>query len=547
MSILSNLSGRFKKDQQASGASSKNHKKTKLILGIPEEHYNNRWKILAVMCLSLLVVMVGNTALNVALPVLSKALNATNSDLQWMVDAYSLVFAGLLFTAGAFGDRFGRKGILLGGLALFGTASLYSGTLAETSTALIAARAAMGLAGAMIMPATLSIITNVFPTKERARAVGIWAGVTGAGVALGPLLTGFVLEHFSWHSVFLVNLPIILIAIIAVKVLVPRTSDPEHSSIDPIGAILSIVGLVSIVYAIIEAPTHGWLAGTTLGIGALGLISMICFVFWELRTKSPMLDVRLFKRPAFGISSLSLTLVFFALMGMFFSISILFQLIYGYSPLNSAVRTLPIAFTMMVGAPLSSVLVEKLGKRRVVSAGMLIVAVGTLMLSTIGVDSSYLSLVFGMIVLAFGMSIAMSPTTDLLMSSVPKNRAGMGSAMNDTTRELGGALGIAVLGSLLASQYGTKISGVFSGLPTAAKEAAEQSLAGAMAVGQKIGGTQGAALIRSAKEAWISGYQYSLLVGAAVIAVAAVIAFFGLPDVADDHNDPIPEEGTFED
>ncbi len=526
MSILSQL---FKK------SSPQDTEKVKMIEGVPEDDYNNRWKILVVMCLSLLVVMIGNTALNVALPVLSRDLSASNSDLQWMVDSYSLVFAGLLFTAGALGDRFGRKGILQGGLVLFGLSSLYAGTLAETSGALIAARAVMGLAGAMIMPATLSILTNVFPTKERAKAVGIWAGVTGAGVALGPLLTGFVLEHYSWHSVFLINIPVILIAVAAVLVLVPKTSDPSHSSLDPVGALLSIVGLVSIVYAIIEAPVHGWLSSSTLGIGALGVVAMAGFIFWELRAKSPMLDVRLFKRPAFGISSLSLTLVFFALMGMFFSISVLFQLIYGYSPLNSAVRTLPIAFTMMVGSPLASKLVEKFGKRKVVSAGMLIVSAGTLMLSTIGIDSSYLSLVLGMIVLAFGMSIAMSPTTDLLMSSVPRNRAGMGSAMNDTTRELGGALGIAVLGSLLASQYGTKIASAVSNLPAAAKEAAEQSLAGAMAVGQQIGGAQGEALIRSAKEAWISGYQHSLLVGATVIAIAAIIAFFGLPDVADDH------------
>ncbi len=518
--------------------------KVKTIFGIPEAHYNNRWKILSVMCLSLLVVMIGNTSLNVALPILSRELSASNSALQWMVDSYSLVFAGLLFTAGAVGDRFGRKGILQGGLVLFGLSSLYAGTLAESSGALIAARAVMGLAGAMIMPATLSILTNVFPTKERAKAVGIWAGVTGAGVALGPLVTGFVLEHFSWHAVFLINIPVILIAIAAVKILVPKTSDASHTSLDPLGAILSIVGLVSLVYAIIEAPAHGWLAGETLGVGALGLVAIAAFIYWELRNKTPMLDVRLFKRPAFGISSLSLTLVFFALMGMFFSISILLQLIYGYSPLNSAVRTLPVAFTMMVGAPLSSKLVEKFGKRKVVSVGMLTVSIGTLILSTIGIDSSYLNLAFGMMVLAFGMSIAMSPTTDLLMSSVPRNRAGMGSAMNDTTRELGGALGIAVLGSLLASQYGSKIASSLTGLPASAKAAAEQSLAGAMAVGEQIGGTQGATLIRSAKEAWISGYQYSLIVGAAVIAVAAIIAYIGLPDQGDDHEEGIAEAAT---
>ncbi len=510
---------------------------------IPADVYERRWWILGVMCFSLLVVMIGNTALNVALPVLSRELSASNSQLQWMVDSYSLVFAGMLFTAGAVGDRYGRKGVLEAGLVLFGLAAGYASFFADTAGALIGARAVMGLAGAMIMPATLSILTNVFPAKERARAVGLWAGVSGAGVALGPLLTGFVLEHFSWHAVFMINLPIVLATLLAVIVLVPKTADPEHTSLDPVGAILSIVGLVAVVYAIIEAPVHGWLATSTLGIGALGVIALVLFVKWELKTKHPMLDVRLFKVPAFGISSLSLTLVFFALMGMFFSMSMLLQLVYGYSPLEAAVRTLPVAITLMVAAPLSTKWAEMFGKRRSVAAGMLIVAIGTLVLASIDVGSSYLSLALGMSVLAFGMGTAMSPTTDLLMSAVPKNRAGMGSAMNDTTRELGGALGIAVLGSVLASGYSSKIAPIAANLPTAAKDAVEQSLAGAIAVSQQIGGPAGDALALAAKQAWITGYHHSLYIGAALIAIAAVVAFIGLPDKA---ADLIHEEGNFE-
>lgn len=510
---------------------------------IPTDVYERRWWILGVMCFSLLVVMIGNTALNVALPVLSRELNATNSQLQWMVDSYSLVFAGLLFTMGALGDRYGRKGVLELGLVLFGLAAGYASFFADSAGALIGARAVMGLAGAMIMPATLSILTNVFPVKERARAVGLWAGVSGAGVALGPLLTGFVLEHFSWHAVFMVNLPIIALTLLAVFVLVPKTADPEHTSLDPIGAILSIVGLVALVYAIIEAPVHGWLAGETIGIAMIGLGALLLFVWWESHNKHPMLDVRLFKLPAFGISSLSLTLVFFALMGMFFSMSMLLQLVYGYSPLESAVRTLPVAATLMIAAPLSTKWAEKFGKRRSVAAGMLIVAVGTLILASITVGSSYLTLAFGMAVLAFGMGTAMSPTTDLLMSAVPKNRAGMGSAMNDTTRELGGALGIAVLGSVLASGYGSKIAPVVAQLPDTAKGAVEQSLAGAIVVSQQIGGSAGEALATAAKEAWITGYHHSLYIGAALIAVAAIVAYVGLPDKA---ADVIHEEGGFE-
>lgn len=507
---------------------------------VPADVYKRRWWILAVLCLSLLVVMVGNTTLNVALPVLSRVLHASNSQLQWMVDAYSLVFAGFLFTAGAVGDRYGRKGILQAGLVLFGLASAYTAFFASSAVAVIAARAVMGLAGAMIMPATLSILTNIFPPNERARAVGLWAGVSGAGVALGPLMSGFVLEHFSWHATFTINLPIIALTLLAGMFLIPKTADPAHTSLDPGGAVLSIAGLTALVYAIIQAPTNGWLSTSTLGIGALGLVSLAAFIGWELRAKHPMLDVRLFKIPAFGISSLSLTLVFFALMGMFFSISMLMQLIYGYSPLGSAIRMLPVAGTLMVAAPLSTPLAKRFGKRRSVAAGMLTVALGTGILSMMTVSSSYLNLVVGMVIMAFGMGIAMSPTTDLLMSAVPRNRAGMGSAMNDTTRELGGALGIAVLGSLLASQYSAKIAPAIAQLPEAARTVASQSLAGAMAVAQLLHSTS---LVVAAKAAWMSGYSRSLIIGSAVIALASVVAFFGLPDTAADE---ITEEGNFE-
>ncbi|MDB5163610.1 MAG: transporter [Candidatus Saccharibacteria bacterium] len=512
---------------------------------VPEQVHRRRWWILAVLCLSLLIVMIGNTSLNVALPVLSRDLHATNSQLQWMVDAYSLIFAGLLFTAGAFGDRFGRKGILQAGLFLFGAASAYAAFMATSAGAVVAARAVMGIAGAMIMPATLSILTNVFPPKERAKAVGIWAGVTGIGVAVGPILTGLILEHFSWHATFTTNIPIIIFALLVGGWLIPRTADPEHSSLDPLGGLLSTAGLVALVYAIIEAPSHGWLSGNTLSIGLGGLAILALFIWWELRNKHPMLDVRLFKRPAFGVSALSLTLVFFALQGMFFSFSLFLQLIHGYSPLSSSVRLLPVAATLTVAAPLSTPLANRFGKRRVVSAGMLTIALGILIISTVGIASSYLHLVFGIVVMALGIGLAMSPTTDLLMSAVPKNRAGMGSAMNDTTRELGGALGIAVLGSLLASQYSSKIASAIANLPAAAKQTAASSLAGAMAVGQQVGGDVGNSLVAAAKDAWMSGFHRSVIIGAVIVAMAAIVAYIGLPDQAADVI-VIPEEGNFE-
>lgn len=510
---------------------------------IPETIYARRWKTLIVLCFSLMVVMIGNTALNVALPSLARDLQASNSQLQWLVDSYSLVFAGTLFTMGALGDRFGRKGILQAGLVLFASGSLYAGIVAETANQLIGARAVMGLAGAMIMPATLSILTNVFPAKERAKAVGIWAGVSGGGVAFGPLLTGYILQHFSWHAVFLINIPIIALTLLAGVFLVPRTADPDHSQLDPVGAGLSIAGLVLLVFAIIEAPANGWLSSHTLLIGGLGVIALALFVWWERRNKHPMLDITLFKKPAFGVSSLVLILVFFALMGVFFNMSQLMQLVFGYTPLSAAVRMLPVAFTMMLVAPQSPNLVKKIGKRKTVALGMFSIALGTFLLSRISPDTPYVLFALCMITMALGMSLAMSPTTDLLMSSVPKNRAGMGSAMNDTTRELGGALGIAVLGSLLASQYGSKIVNVVANLPDAAKQAAEQSLAGALQVAQAIGGEQGTAIAGAAKDAWMSGYHFSLTISSLLIFVAACIAFKFLPDHS---SDVIPEEGGFE-
>ena len=352
--------------------------------GIDPAIYERRWKTLGALCLALLIIIMGNTTLNVALPVLSEKLSATNSQLQWMVDAYSLVFAGLLFTAGNIGDRYGRKGILQAGLALFGVATAYAAFMAETAGQLIGARVVMGVAGAMVMPATLSIITNIFPKQERAKAVATWAGISGSGAAIGPLLSGFVLQHYSWNAVFAINVPFIVVALVLGAFLVPRTKNDHHAPIDLLGSVLSAVGISTIVYAIIEGPSHGWLSPETLIVCAVGLVVMTLFVMWEKRAADPMLDVNLFKVRAFGISSLALTLVFFALMGIFFSMSQLLQLVYGYSPLNAAFRMSPIAVAMMIAAPQSAKLAARFGKRKIVASGMWLVAAGVAILTFIG-------------------------------------------------------------------------------------------------------------------------------------------------------------------
>ncbi|HTO00953.1 MAG TPA: DHA2 family efflux MFS transporter permease subunit, partial [Microthrixaceae bacterium] len=501
--------------------------------GIDPEVFAKRWWTLGVLCLSLLIIMIGNTSLNVAIPILSEKLHSTNSQLQWMVDAYSLVFAGLLFTAGNFGDRYGRKGILQAGLVLFGLSTAYAGFFADSSATLIGARLVMGAGAAMVMPATLSIITNIFPTHERAKAVALWAGISGAGSALGPLLTGFVLEHADWNAVFLVNIPFIVLALILGVSLVPRSKGESGTPLDIPGAILSGVGLSVFIYALIEAPTHGWLSPTTIGIASVGLFTIAAFVFHELRTEFPMLDVRLFRIRSFGASSLILTMVFFALMGTFFSLTQLLQLAWGYSALEAAIRLLPISAAMMIAAPQSANMAERFGKSRVVGFGMGLVAVGIFMISRVGVHPGYPLLVSGASIMAFGMGLAMSPTTDLLMSSVPRKNAGMGSAMNDTTRELGGSLGVAIFGSLLASKYVSGLSDLLPSLPAEAREFVGGSLGGAMSVASKDP-VHGKAILETATQAWVDGLRLSLLIASVIVACAGVLAWRLLPNQAAD-------------
>jgi EmrB/QacA subfamily drug resistance transporter len=502
------------------------------LAGSDPEAHPRRWVILGVLCTSLLLVMQGNTALNLALPKIAGDIGLSSSAMQWVVDAYSLVFAGLLFTTSTIGDRFGRKGVMQTGLVLFGLATGYAAFGAQTAGALIGARAVMGLAGAMIMPSTLSILINVFPANERPKAIAVWSGIAGGGAALGMLLNGFVLEHFSWHAVFVINIPLALGALAVGALIVPTSKDPNGGRVDLLGAVLSTAGIASLVYALIEAPAKGWLSGSTLAYLAAGLVALGAFVAWQLRTAQPMLDVRLFRKPAFGVSSLTLTLVFFALMGIFFSISQLFQLVMGYGTFESALRSSPIFLAMIIVAPQAPNVARRIGTRRTVAGGLVLVATGIGILSQLPDTPGYAHVAFGMVVMAVGMALAMSPTTGLLMSAVPRTRAGMGSAMNDTTRELGGALGIAVLGSVMASSYASHVAGAVAGLPASAAAAVKSSLAGALAV---AGQTGNGALAATAKSAYMSGMTLAMVVGAGIILVAAVLAFVGLPA-----DEPVP-------
>ncbi len=491
------------------------------------EIYARRQAILVVLCTSLMIVIIGNTALNVAIPRLALDLDASTTDLQWMVDSYSLVFAGMLFTAGTLGDRFGRKGALQVGLFLF-LAGTGLAALAGSSTVVVVARALMGLAAAFVMPATLSILTNVFPPEERPRAIAVWAGIAGGGAAIGPVASGFLLEHFWWGSVFLVNVPMIVLALIAGHILLPTSRDPERPPLDIPGALLSIVGLGALVYGIIEGPLHGWTSTSSLAMFGLAVVALGLFVARELHTPNPMLDLRYFRDRRFSVSSGGMTLIFFAMFGTFFLVSQYFQLVLGYTALESGLFQLPMAVVMMGLSPQVPKLVARFGVARVVPAGLGTVAFGLVLFSLLGVDTPIWYGYGPILSLAAGMALTMTPLTTQIMSAVPDAKAGVGSAMNDTTRELGGALGVAVLGSLVTSTYAGHIGDAISGLSGSERAAAESGLVGAFGVARQLG-AEGGALVDAAKQAFVDGIGVAALAGAAVVAIAAVVSYRLLP------------------
>jgi EmrB/QacA subfamily drug resistance transporter len=492
--------------------------------------HRRRWWILAVLCLSLLIVFVGNTSLNVTIPTLSRELGATESQLQWVIAIYSLVFAGLLFSSGSIGDRFGRKGALQGGLVVFMAACVLA-TFSTEMWQLIGARALMGVGAAFIMPSTLSILVNVFPPDERTKAIAIWAGVTGAAGAFGQVATGLILNHFWYGAVFLVNIPICMVALVAGFFLLPKSRDPEETSLDPVGAVLSIVGIVALVYGLIEAPDKGWTSPATLIAFAVGVVVLTAFVLWELRHESPMLDPRLFKNGAFSTGTSGMILVFMAMYGVMFLITQYFQLILGYTPLDSALRFLPMAPIMLIVAPLTPRISARIGVNRTVSLGLFLVAGSLVMLRALEVDTPYWYILVSIVPMVSGMALAMSPMTASIMSAVPPNRAGAGSAMNDASRELGAALGVAVMGSLAASQYAAAVDSLTSALPPEAQEVASQSLAGALHVAGEIGGAAGQALSAGADAAFVDGVHLAVTVGAVLAAVAASLVLKFLPRV----------------
>ncbi len=494
----------------------------------PEVGHPRRRLILAIMCGALILVVASVSSLNVAIPTIVRALDATQSEQLWIIDAYALVFAGLLLPAGALGDRYGRKKALLLGLVIFGLAAL-AATLATSPEQLIALRAVAGIGAAFIMPATLSIITVVFPPHERAKAIAAWAGFAGAGGAIGPLASGALLEYFWWGSVFFINVPIVIGMLIAVAIVVPRSREGDGVALDPVGAILSILALGSLVLGIIEGGEWGWTDGRTLGVFAFAAVTGAAFVAYELQSDNPMLDPRLFKIRGFTIGAVTITSAFMLLFGMFYVITLYLQFVQGHSALGAAVRQLPAAATMIIVAPRSPLLVERFGAHRVVPIGFVFQAAGFALMASFAPDTPYWLLALALVLLAGGMAMMMPPTTEAIVSSLPREKAGVGSAVNDTVREVGGSIGIALIGALLATGYRDGIADVLGVVPEPAREAVSDSIGGAYFVAAEAPGDVGRQLLDAAGSAYTDGMQLAFSVAAAIALVTAVVVAWAHP------------------
>lgn len=485
---------------------------------------------LAVLCLSLLIVTLDNTVLNVALPTLVRDLGASSSQLQWVVDAYVLVFAGLLLVSGSLADRFGRQRAFLAGLVVFAAGSswaAFSGSIGM----LIAARAGMGIGGALIMPATLAIITDVFADEQsRQRAIGLWAGTSGAGVALGPIIGGLLLTRFWWGSIFLINVPIALAGAVLALRLVPDSKSEQPRRPDQWGALASIAGLGLLLFAIIEAPVHGW--DTPRGVATLagGVLVLTAFVVWERACAHPMLELRFFRQRRFSIAVVSGGLISFALFGSLFLLTQFLQFGLGYSPLQAGLRMLPAAGAVAVVAPLSSLLVRALGSKLPAALGLSLAACGLWLAGAAGPSSGYGDEVPWLVLIGVGVGLVLPTTTGAVMGSLPREHTGVGSATNGTFMQVGGALGVAVIGSLLADRYQGRLAAAaaYGQLPATLHRQALGSVGGALELAERLG-AHGGALATAARAAFLSGFDLGLQAAAPLALAGALLVLAGLP------------------
>lgn len=510
----------------------------------PTTRNPRRWWILLVLIVALFGVSVDNTILIIALPTLARDLQASAADLQWMVDAYILVFAGFLLLSGALADRYGRRLMLVIGLALFGVGSVFA-PFVTSADQLIALRAFMGLGASFMMPATLSIIADVFDSEERPKAIAAWGSISAIGIVAGPILGGWLLDHFAWPSVFLVNVPFAIAGIIATMAVVPESRAPGRVSLDLVGAALSVVGLVALVYAIIEIPARGWDDPSVLLAFAVAAVALGAFIAWERRTPAPMLDVGLFRDQGFAAACLSVTLVFFALNGALFFLTQYMQGVQGLDAFETGLRFIPVAIGVMLGAGISAGAVRRLGARVVTSAGLALMAVGLLGFALIRVDSGDLFVGMLLFVCSAGIGLAMTPATDAIMGALPPDQFGVGSAVNDTTREVGGAMGIAILGSLFATAYSDRLRPQLPpNVPEDVARIVTDSLAGAMAVAEQVGGAIGQALVVAAQDAFVAAMALTTVVGSVIAFGGVLVAVIWMPRRPSDHAESHTARGS---
>jgi EmrB/QacA subfamily drug resistance transporter len=494
----------------------------------------HRPAVLAVLCVTLLVISLDNTILNVALPSIVRSLGATSAQLQWAVDVYALTFAGLLLTMGALGDRLGRKWVFMAGLFVFGAGSAFAAWSGSPSL-LITARGVMGLGAAALMPGTLSILTNVFPRQsERARAIGVWSGTAGLGVALGPILGGLLLARYWWGSVFLVNVPIVVAGLFAAAWLVPNSRTPDARRPDPVGALLSMVSLATVVWSVVEAPQRGWSSPTVLIPLVIGVVGAVAFVSWEQHTDHPMLPMRFFGRRRYSVAVGVVCLAMFAMMGMFFLLTQYLQFSLGLTPLAAGLRVAPIAAAVLLVAPAAVLAARRIGTKAVVVAGLALVAAGLGWFATTGLASTYSDALPSFLLLGVGIALTLSPCTASVMSTLPTEEAGVGSATNDTAMQIGGALGVGVLGTALNFRYQGHLLPVLvhagAQVPAGIERLVLGSLGGALAVAHHLPPRQAHALETAARSAFISGMDLAALVAMGVALAGAVVALIWLPN-----------------
>lgn len=509
--------------------------------GIDPKIYHRRWAILATMCLSLVLIVATVSSVNVAIPALAESnLRPTDTQILWIVDAYALVFAALLLPAGALGDRFGRKGALLIGLVVFAAASAACAFMTSANS-LIACRAIMGIGAALIMPSTLSLLQSCFPRRERTKAIAMWAGFAGAGGAIGPVMGGLLEANFWYGSVFLVAAPIAAIAFVASAILAPASREATAHRLDLGGSVLSVVGFSALLAAIIEGPERGWTDGLVVVGFVLAAVCLVGFVFYERRVNEPMLDMAFFRNRRFAMGSMGITVTFFAMFSMFFILTQYLQYVQGYSSLEAGVRGLPFAATMITVSPRAPRIAAKFGAKRAVAGGMTVLTVGLLLMSLVQIDTPYWYVAMCLVLVAYGVGSAMPSLSSGIVQSVPMHKAGVGSAVNDTTREVGGAIGIAVVGSVVSSIYRSNASSTIAQFPEELQEVARVNIARALGVVGRLeqtAGAEAAAVLRNdLRQAFVDGTHVALRVSAALVAVGAVIMFVRLPD-SGDHSGP---------